>query len=115
MNTDVKNLKDTSLYRPCFCVFDILLCNGQVLTNKPLNYRLEKLKEVVTPLEGVIEFVSRKMTSVKDDVLDSLNNAIDNQEEGIVLKEFTSVYKPNARKNGGWYKVKPEVGETNLK
>lgn len=108
MNTDVKHLQDTSPYRPCFCAFDILYLNGQVLTNQPLNYRLEKLYEAVVPLEGVIEFVSRKQSSTKEEIWEALNNAIDNQEEGIVLKEFMSVYKPNARKHGGWYKVKPE-------
>lgn len=24
------------------------------------------------------------------------------------MKDFMSVYKPNVRKNGGWYKIKPE-------
>lgn len=42
-----------------------------------------------------------------------LNDAIDNREEGIVLKQPESVYKPNVR-NGGWYKIKPEVIFMNL-
>ena len=33
-----------------------------------------------------------------------LNDAIDQREEGIVLKDPDSVYKPNAR-TGGWFKV----------
>lgn len=41
----------------------------------------------------------------------ALNSAIDNLEEGIVVKEPYSIYKPNARKEG-WIKVKPEVGLT---
>lgn len=41
----------------------------------------------------------------------ALNSAIDNLEEGIVVKEPHSIYKPNARKEG-WIKVKPEVGLT---
>ena len=39
--------------------------------------------------------------------MDALNEAIDNREEGIVVKDPQSVYKPNNRK-GGWYKLKPE-------
>lgn len=42
------------------------------------------------------------------EILDLLNQAIDNREEGIVVKETQAVYKPNAR-NAGWYKIKPEV------
>ena len=33
-----------------------------------------------------------------------LNKAIDQREEGIVLKDPDSIYKPNAR-TGGWLKV----------
>lgn len=40
--------------------------------------------------------------------MDLLNRAIANCEEGIVVKDPSSVYKPNSRK-GGWYKIKPEV------
>ena len=38
------------------------------------------------------------------EVADLLNEAIDQREEGIVLKNPVSVYKPNERK-GGWVKV----------
>lgn len=37
-----------------------------------------------------------------------LNDAIDNREEGIVVKDPLSIYKPNSR-NSGWFKIKPEV------
>ena len=41
------------------------------------------------------------------DWIDALNTAIENREEGIMVKNPESIYKPNTRK-GGWYKVKPE-------
>lgn len=37
-----------------------------------------------------------------------LDDAIDNREEGIIVKDPLSIYKPNSR-NSGWYKIKPEV------
>jgi len=36
-----------------------------------------------------------------------LNDAIDSREEGIMIKDPESIYKPNVRK-GGWYKLKPD-------
>ena len=39
--------------------------------------------------------------------MDALNDAIDNREEGIMVKNPDSVYRPNTRK-GGWFKIKPE-------
>lgn len=41
------------------------------------------------------------------DCINALNDAIDNKEEGIMVKVPESAYKPNTRK-GGWYKIKPE-------
>lgn len=38
----------------------------------------------------------------------ALNTAIDQREEGLVLKDPQSVYRPASRKSG-WIKVKPEV------
>ena len=43
----------------------------------------------------------------RQDCADALNDAIDTREEGIMIKDPNSVYKPNSRK-GGWYKIKPE-------
>lgn len=41
------------------------------------------------------------------DCVDALNDAIDNREEGIMVKDAESAYRPNTRK-GGWWKLKPE-------
>jgi ATP-dependent DNA ligase len=53
-------------------------------------------------------YAERKEVTTGQEVMDELNLAINNRLEGIVLKDPTSVYKPNARK-GGWYKIRPEV------
>ena len=42
------------------------------------------------------------------EVTEALNLAIDRLEEGLVLKDPESVYKPNVRNKGGWVKIKPE-------
>ena len=40
-------------------------------------------------------------------MVSALNAAIDRQEEGLVLKDPHSLYRPNARR-AGWAKVKPD-------
>ncbi|XP_077285243.1 DNA ligase 4 isoform X2 [Arctopsyche grandis] len=57
--------------------------------------------------EGIIMHSKRVQTQDSDQVLQALNEAIDNQEEGVVLKNIISPYKPNSRK-AGWFKIKPE-------
>ncbi|WAR24448.1 DNLI4-like protein, partial [Mya arenaria] len=94
MNTDVKTVNKDG-FQPCLHVFDIMLYNGRVLTNLPLRERLPFLEKAFTP----------------QDCADALNEAIDGREEGIMVKNPESVYRPNTRK-GGWFKVKPEyVGD----
>nr|XP_045601538.1 DNA ligase 4-like [Procambarus clarkii]XP_045601539.1 DNA ligase 4-like [Procambarus clarkii] len=104
---DVKNLREEGDWQVCFCVFDIIYLNNQVLTNLPLSERLEKLKTVINPLEGRVIFSAKTPVKSKEDVVKVLNEAIDNREEGIVLKDPDSVYRPASRK-AGWIKVKPE-------
>ena len=43
----------------------------------------------------------------REDCIEALNDAIDRREEGIMVKDPESVYKPNVRK-GGWFKMKPD-------
>lgn len=62
------------------------------------------LEKHVKPAEGILHFPLRKLVSSKAEVADALNDAIDNREEGIVLKDPDSIYRPNFRK-GGWIKV----------
>ncbi|XP_049941540.1 DNA ligase 4 isoform X2 [Schistocerca serialis cubense] len=106
-NIDVKSLKGGSYLQPCYCVFDILFYNGEVLTNKPLCDRIKYLNSLITPCEGVVLQTERNIVKTKDEVIERLNEAIDNKLEGIILKDPESVYKPNSRK-AGWFKIKPE-------
>lgn len=60
MNIDVKTLRIGYVNQPCFCVFDILFYNDKVLTNQPLEKRLEILNTVFEPLEGIFVHVTRR-------------------------------------------------------
>ncbi|XP_071941905.1 DNA ligase 4-like [Antedon mediterranea] len=106
-NFDVKSMRDTDL-QICFIVFDILLLNGQKLANLPFKERIHYIPKVFTHTEGRIEIVTRQDASTKQDVADALNKAIDGREEGIVIKNPESIYRPDKRKGSGWLKIKPE-------
>jgi DNA ligase-4 len=79
-----------------------------VLTNLPLRERISIYQSIVKPAPGRVQFSHRILATNKSEVVAALNEAIDRREEGIVLKDPDSVYKPNARAGGGWVKVKPE-------
>ncbi|XP_063067666.1 DNA ligase 4 [Engraulis encrasicolus] len=104
---DIKKLMDDSEMRTCFCVFDILLLNDQKFANEPLKKRHEILLQTLTPVKGRIQLVSRFEVSTTQEVVSALNEAIDNREEGIMVKDPMSIYKPDKR-GEGWLKIKPE-------
>ncbi|XP_048489181.1 DNA ligase 4 [Plutella xylostella] len=113
---DVKKLKENSKYRPCFFAFDLLYYNGTSLVGapeqggRPLRERLDLLDNMFTDLSGVIMHSRRKMVVNSSHVLEALNQAIEDEEEGLVVKDTGSYYIANKR-NAGWYKIKPEYTE----
>ncbi|CAF0874039.1 unnamed protein product [Brachionus calyciflorus] len=104
---DVKSARQYDGIHTCYCVFDILLYNDEVLTNRPLKERVEYIKKSFSEIEGRIQYSSQIKAKTNQHVVDALNNAIDGRLEGIVVKDPESVYKPSQR-GGGWYKVKPD-------
>ena len=89
-------------------LYDIIYLNGETLTKRPLRERVKLLESVVREQEGRVMLCERKLASSTQEVLDSLNDAIDRREEGLVVKDLESHYKPNARNGGGWIKIKPD-------
>jgi DNA ligase-4 len=61
----------------CFCVFDILLYNDEVLTNKPLKERLEYLNKTFEEREGHLIISPRQTCKTNQEAIDALNKAID--------------------------------------
>ncbi|XP_069060350.1 DNA ligase 4 [Pleurodeles waltl] len=104
---DIKRLMDDSELQTCYCVFDILMLNDQKLAHESLRKRYEILQKIFTPITGRLHLVHRTEASSRKNVVDALNEAIDNREEGIMVKDPLSIYKPDKR-GEGWLKIKPE-------
>lgn len=104
---DIKKLMDDSELQTCFCVFDVLLVNDRKLGKEPLKKRYEILQTVFTPVKGRLHLVEKTEVKSTKDVVSALNDAIDSREEGIMVKDPMSIYKPDKR-GEGWLKIKPE-------
>ncbi|XP_053735397.1 DNA ligase 4 [Synchiropus splendidus] len=104
---DIKRLMEDSELQTCFCVFDVLLINNQKLGKETLKKRYEMLQTIFTPVKGRIQWVAKTEARTMQEVVNSLNDAIDNREEGIMVKDPLSIYKPDKR-GEGWLKIKPE-------
>jgi len=62
MNIDVKKLRIGNTHQPCFCVFDIIFYNNEILTNEPLNKRLHILKNVFEPMDGIFIQITQNIS-----------------------------------------------------
>lgn len=106
--SDVKHMKDlNSNLRPCFCVFDVLLFNDQSMLNQPYLKRIQLLNQLFEDREGVLVKTIPMKIRDTDHLVELFNVALNNEEEGIILKEAQSIYKPGER-FGGWYKMKAD-------
>uniref|UniRef100_A0A182KEX2 DNA ligase 4 n=1 Tax=Anopheles christyi TaxID=43041 RepID=A0A182KEX2_9DIPT len=107
--TDVKALRPgNAQLRPCFCAYDVLYHNGRSLTSVPYAERARLLAETVRKQLGFLELCQRVRIRDADHLLVLINGAIDEQQEGVVLKREDAPYQPNRRAGTGWYKIKPD-------
>ncbi len=92
--------------RLAYIAFDVLMVNGKSIVHLPLSERIVALESMIRPKEKMLEVVKRRLAWRKEDVIEELDKAINNREEGIMVKRLDQPYEPNERR--GWYKIKPD-------
>ncbi|CAB0033176.1 unnamed protein product [Trichogramma brassicae] len=110
-NFDVKNLLETSKHQPCFVAYDVLVYNGASLMNKPYSERLEYLSKAFTDREGVMQHCETSTVTNEQELHRLFNEALDRDEEGIVIKRHDARYSPNVREKSGCFKLKAEYSD----
>lgn len=99
---------------PCMVIFDIVYWNGQSLLNWSLSERIKLLKErvLINPIKGFFDIIERPsvLGTRTEDISSALDVAIQDQVEGLILKDPQSVYIP-AHRSSHWIKIKPEYVE----
>lgn len=90
-------------------MYDILYVNGEPLLDKPYAERVRKLRSTINEKHGLLKICNQTTVVDSEHILECLNKAFDDNEEGVVIKKRGSVYQPGKRDGGGWYKIKPDV------
>eukprot|EP01059_Diplonema_ambulator_P001509 TRINITY_DN11275_c1_g1_i1.p1 TRINITY_DN11275_c1_g1~~TRINITY_DN11275_c1_g1_i1.p1 ORF type:complete len:982 (+),score=313.80 TRINITY_DN11275_c1_g1_i1:41-2947(+) len=89
----------------CFMAFDVIMLNGEVLTEYTLDQRRVRMQQAFKPVKNTFEFVPfRKVNNTKD-IFRALDEAVQNSFEGIVIKNSASSYRVGERKLK-WLKLK---------
>ena len=87
-----------------YVVFDILEYNGISLINKPLTTRQSYLAKLYNEQLYKNEYIDLSIPCVDNRKL--LQEAKDNNYEGIMLKNKDALYVPSKRPEHNWYKIK---------
>ncbi|KYR02618.1 DNA ligase IV [Tieghemostelium lacteum] len=94
----------------CYMAFDVLYVKDQSVMDLSLQQRALILQRCVKPKDKSFEISPQKPVNNSSDLINLLDQAIINREEGVMLKSLTSNYVPGERKDK-WIKIKPEYLE----
>lgn len=94
-------------------VFDILYYNGETQISKPLKERTELVRKIINPHPLKIIPSHMLITSKEKEIEEFYKKALKENQEGVMLKSLSSIYKPG-RRVGQMLKLKPEDKELDL-
>lgn len=83
--------------------------NGESLIDKPYAERIRKLKTIIDEQKGSLMLCERIKLRNGDHFIELFNKHFESNEEGVVIKQEDSKYRPGQREKGGWFKMKPDV------
>eukprot|EP00055_Hartaetosiga_balthica_P016236 m.101261 g.101261 ORF g.101261 m.101261 type:complete len:1007 (-) comp9062_c4_seq2:48-3068(-) len=113
-NFDVKAIGSDGITRTsypnvvqCYIVFDIVFLNDEPVYTRPLSERKQILKQILKPDGERIILSKYELAQDPEEFKKFANKAIEDREEGVMIKNWSSDYKLGKR-DGAWLKWKPE-------
>jgi len=94
-------------------VFDILFYNGDQLLTKPFEERTKLLRKLITNKKYHFKTAHQLITSNVKKAEEFYKQALKDNQEGVMIKNMTSAYKPGSRV-GHMLKLKPAENELDL-
>ncbi|KAJ3226677.1 DNA ligase (ATP) [Clydaea vesicula] len=93
--------------RPFFRVFDCLFLNGKCIMESPLEKRYGFMLKIFEPQKNIFDVVPHAEGNTVEDVIRLLDESMLKLEEGIIIKNPLSLYKPSSR-GEDWLKLKAD-------
>ena len=94
-------------------VFDILYHNGKSLIDEPFETRTKILRQLIKTHKYKIRTAEQLITSDEKKAQEFYKQALKDNQEGVMIKNLNSPYKPGARV-GHMLKLKPAENELDL-
>jgi DNA ligase-1 len=94
-------------------VFDILYYNGKSQLDKPFKERADLIRKIIKDHPYKLITSKKIITSDKKQIEEFYKQALQNNQEGIMLKNLDAPYKPG-RRVGHMLKMKPDTRDFDL-
>jgi len=94
-------------------VFDIIYYNGKSLIQEPFEKRTKIVRKIIKPHKYKIRTAHQLITSDENEAEKFYQQALKDDQEGVMIKNLKSHYKPGARV-GHMLKLKPSENELDL-
>lgn len=94
-------------------VFDIIYLNGKELIDEPFEKRTKLLRNLIKPQKYKFKYAHQLITDNKEKAVEFYKSALKDNQEGVMIKNLNSPYKPGLRV-GHMLKFKPSENELDL-
>lgn len=94
-------------------VFDIIYFDGESLIDKPFIERRKLIEKIIKQIPFKIKLAEQIITDDEKIAEEFYNRALGDEQEGLMAKSLTAIYKPGAR-IGYAVKLKPDPNELDL-
>ncbi len=95
-------------------LFDIIYLNGKMLFDDILEERRKKLESAIKTLPGKFQLTEQLRTKDLKKAEEFYRKALEDGQEGVMVKNLDAIYQPGRRVAGGWLKVKPIMESLDL-
>jgi DNA ligase-1 len=95
-------------------LFDAIYVDGEVFFKKPFHERRKELEKIIKPVKGRLGISRQIITKDLKRAEQFYKEALQDNQEGVMVKNLDSLYHPGRRIVGGWLKVKPVMENLDL-
>jgi len=95
-------------------LFDAIYVDGETFFRKPFRERRRELEKIVKVVPGKFGLSKQLITKDMKNAEEFYKKALQNNQEGVMVKNLDALYHPGRRVVGGWLKVKPVMENLDL-
>jgi DNA ligase-1 len=95
-------------------IFDLIYLDGKSFFETSFKERRKILESIITEVPGKFQLAEELVTKNLEKAERFYRKALENNQEGVMVKNLKALYQPGRRVAGGWLKVKPTMENLDL-